>query len=152
MIKTIFKNYTIDEDGNVFSKRRHRYLNASKDRDGYKYITIGGKHYKIHRLVATAFIENPYNKPCIDHIDGNILNNHISNLRWVTPKENSNNKNTIKHLKAIGKKYKTEYGKRVKDINGNEYISIIEASRITKIPRSNIQYHLKNKTGRWEYV
>lgn len=152
MKKKIFDFYTIDEYGNVFSERKNKYLKPSLDSDGYKYVTLKGKHYRIHRLVAMAFIDNPENKPCIDHIDRNITNNHFSNLRWVTPKENSNNVLTIKHLKEIGVKYKNIYGKKIKDHVGKEYKSIIEASRITNIPRSNIQYHLKNKTGRWEYV
>ncbi len=155
-LKTISEHYSIDEKGNVFSHISKRYLKPRKDKDGYLYVTlkIDGKYKnkKIHRLVAETFLTNFLNKPCIDHIDRNKNNNHYSNLRFVTPKENSNNENTIQHLKNIGIKYKTLYGKTIVNKNGNKYISIVEASRRTKIPRSNIQYHLKNRTGEWFYV
>jgi hypothetical protein len=53
------------------------------------------KMYKIHRLVAMAFIDNPENKPCVDHIDRDRSNNSITNLRWATKKENMHNKKQI---------------------------------------------------------
>ena len=62
---------------------------------GYPTVTIPyRKNCLIHRLVAEAFIPNPENKPCVDHIDGNRTNNNPTNLRWVTIKENNNNPNT----------------------------------------------------------
>jgi hypothetical protein len=67
------------------------------DSSGYIKVTL---HYNkktnnssIHRLIATAFIPNPDNKPTVDHIDRNRSNNNIINLRWATSKEQNNNKN-----------------------------------------------------------
>lgn len=48
----------------------------------------GKKIFKVHRLVAMAFIPNPDGKPQVNHIDGNPQNNHVDNLEWCTPSEN----------------------------------------------------------------
>jgi hypothetical protein len=56
----------------------------------YLRVSLGRKNYRyVHRLVALAFIPNPENKPFVDHIDGDRTNNVLSNLRWVTGRENS---------------------------------------------------------------
>ena len=53
---------------------------------GYETVILPNKgvciEYKIHRLVAKAFIPNPEQLPQINHLDGNTMNNHVSNLEW----------------------------------------------------------------------
>lgn len=68
-------------------------------RDGKKVMAI------VSRIIAETFIPNPQEKPCVDHIDTNKRNNCASNLRWVTPFENSHNKITLEkfHFNNSGK-------------------------------------------------
>lgn len=78
--------------------------------DGYLRYTLrkdGAKRNQFaHQLVAKAFIPNPHNRIYIDHIDTDKTNNVVSNLRWVTKKENSNNPQTRRHnsMAQSGKK------------------------------------------------
>jgi len=92
------ENYLVSDDGRVFSLISNRELKPYAKSRGYGYkrrdytvsITHNGKqrHPKISRMVAMAFIPNPLNKEQVNHIDGNPLNNHASNLEWTTNKEN----------------------------------------------------------------
>lgn len=82
---------SIRKNGRV-DNRKGKVLKPKIDRYGYKVITLSHngkrKSYTVHRLVAEAFISNPLNKKTVNHIDGNKLNNDISNLEWSTEKEN----------------------------------------------------------------
>lgn len=88
-----------------------RFLNTF-DTDGYLRVclTKDKKQHKVllHRLIAEAFIPNPDNKEYINHIDGNKRNNSVSNLEWVTPKENVNHaiKYGLRPLICKVKRYK----------------------------------------------
>lgn len=91
-------DYYLDKDGNIYSSKRgwnKKKLNPSIDMraGGYyrlKIITNDNEKVSmfIHRLMALTFLPNPENKEEVNHIDGNKLNNNLSNLEWVTKKEN----------------------------------------------------------------
>lgn len=88
------KHYIIEVSnyGNV--KCNGEIIIPKIDGGGYRYC----HSFKIARAVAELFIPNPKNKPAVDHIDTNKLNDNITNLRWVTNTENMNNPLTRKHL------------------------------------------------------
>ena len=73
------------------------YLDSSKDKAlklyktgmGYYQVSHQQELFYVHRIVAGAFIPNLLDKPFVNHIDGNKLNNDISNLEWVTASENT---------------------------------------------------------------
>ncbi len=71
-------------------------------RPGSQYYAISVNHLPdkyVHRIVAKMFLDNPENKRTVDHIDGDKLNNHVSNLRWMTYKENAQAYQAMKRLK-----------------------------------------------------
>lgn len=158
----INKNYSIDENGNVRNDKRGTILKPynNKAGKGYLYVCLYNGHikqgaYGIHRLVAMAFIPNPTNKSHVNHKDGNTMNNHVSNLEWVSPLEN-----VVHACKVL--KVMTGYSKASKkrerpikqiDMKTNETIAIYksanEASRQTGI---KVPYIVNCANGKQKYA
>lgn len=96
-----------------------RTLTKTDDGRGYDRVRLGDKQYRIHRLVAEAFIPNPLNLSEVNHKDGNKKNNCVENLEWVTHQEN------IIHAVETGL-----FGERAKKATPE----IVEAIRAEYIP------------------
>ena len=85
--------YEIDENGLIRNTVTGKFLKGSVFNTGYRVVTLTEnsvkKKFKIHRLVATAFLPNPNNYPVVMHLDNNKLNCSKSNLKWGTYSENN---------------------------------------------------------------
>jgi HNH endonuclease/NUMOD4 motif/NUMOD1 domain len=121
---------------------------------GYMVCVIDNVSYRIHRVVAQTFIENPENKEQVNHIDGNKLNNAVSNLEWVTNQENQIHKVQMGLANCFTRKI-GQY-----DLENNlikEYPSIVSAAKEHNINKSCIQGVLSNKRKTtagfiWKYL
>ena len=131
-----FPNYMISEKGFVLNTKTNRYLEGNIGKVGYRVIDFyvkGKKSRKyLHRLLAKYYIPNndPINKIQVNHIDGNKLNNHLTNLEWVTPSEN------IQHAYATGlQPYRRKLSKEsYKNLLLNDFFK--KHKTITKIAKS----------------
>ncbi len=96
-----YPKYMINEEGDIYSKKYKKILKQSLGSNGYYRVKLRKdiKSYSktIHRLLGLQYLPNPDNKPCIDHINRNKIDNTLTNLRWATYNENCKNLSTRKN-------------------------------------------------------
>jgi hypothetical protein len=152
-----FEDYGISKEGEVFSFKRNKVLCPMVEKNGYKRINlyINGKEHRksVHRLVAEAFIENKSNLPEVNHKNEDKTDNRVSNLNWVTHKENINH-GTGRKRTALNQSKKVIQKKKEGEIV-NEFDSIAEAGRngfniscVSMCCSGKLKYY---KSYIWEY-
>lgn len=100
-----YPKYILYEDGRIFGNSTKKcFINPALSMDGYHQVNVitplasnGYRHtITVHRLIAMAFVDNPHGYKEVNHIDGNKLNNHYTNLEWCDRSYN------IKHCYTLG--------------------------------------------------
>jgi hypothetical protein len=114
------EHYTINQEGVVVNTQTGRVLKTDLSNCGYKRVTLWSKDQKrvrisIHRLVAIHYVENLDNLPMVNHLDGNKLNNHKSNLEWCTCKSNTIHAFTTGLMKDTKKYISLDLAQQLKD-------------------------------------
>ena len=139
------KLYEVSTFGRVRNKKTHKLLKQQVVQR-YMYVWLSGKPYRVHRLVATAFIPNTEFKPEVNHINCNKFDNRVENLEWVTRTENY--EHALRTGVGVAKK-------RVKNTKtGKEYDSIEEAARDVNRPVEKIRdcLHGRRSSAGWKFI
>lgn len=138
--------------------RPEKILKPFSDKKGYFRVKLYKnqkcKTQKLHRVIAQTFIPNIFNKPEVNHEDGNKANNMVENLSWATSKENVNHAFRTGLSKAKkGKNSKLSKKVYQFDLKGNfikEWSCVSEAERQLKIRNiSSVCYGKRNRAGEW---
>ena len=124
--------YLVTDIGEIFNSKRGKKLKPKLTKFGYYEVALSNQQngvrsvtYKsMHRLVAEYFLDNPDNLPQVNHIDGNKLNNHISNLEWCSAKHN------IQHAwkNGLAKPSRPNLGRKLKSTK-SKYRNVIYISK-----------------------
>jgi hypothetical protein len=113
-----YPNYSVTEDGNVWSHKNNKWMKLNLGKVGYYTVALWHdlkyKKMYIHRLVAITYLENNNNLACVNHIDGDKLNNNITNLEWCSASDNNRHAHKL-GLNYISKSNRIEASRTAKE-------------------------------------
>jgi predicted XRE-type DNA-binding protein len=153
--------YQVSSHGKIKSFHRNReglLICLSEDKDGYLQVQLHKnkkrKWFRVHRLVAQAFVPNPDNKPIPNHKNGIKRDNDKSNLEWVTISENTQhgfdklNRKSLKGESVGTSKLKSEDVLNIRTLLDSGLYSQREIANMTKVSQSQINRIKNNKQWR----
>ena len=134
------KSFKLDKNG--------RLMKGKHDKDGYIEISLRDenhitKYYRVHRIVAIAFIPNPKNLPKINHLDGDVQNNYVENLEWCDDSRNNHYRHVLNPLLFTGEshphnKYTNEQVLKVYNLAWGGKYSHKEIAKICNVTPSDV--------------
>lgn len=131
-----------------YQQVKEHVLKFGKRSDGYKDVPLSKdgitSQVCVHRLVAEAFLPNPENKKCVNHIDGDKRNNHVSNLEWTTYLENN--------IHAVYANLNTQAIPVYCDQTGESYPSMHRCEEALGIPEGTISNQIKHPSLDYPYT
>ena len=160
--------YEVSNTGNVKSLIKNNIIKGFINKKGYIQVSLSKngiiKKFSVHRLVAQAFLQNPYNLPQVNHRDEDKINNNVDNLEWCDAKYNNNygtariraKETAIKNGYCTGlskdeylKKYYEKNKEKIREQN-KEYKKKYREKNREKIREQNKEYYEKNKERKRE--
>lgn len=157
---TIYSIERYEKYGQFLRKRKKTIIKQRENCRGYMVCALykngKSKNRFVHRMVLSAFIDKPNGKYFVNHKDGNKQNNHISNLEWVTCKQNTRHayENGLMNPPKGSKHWNSRFSEEhivcirwIKILTGTPYSKIAE---IFKCDPETIRYICTNRT--WKHV
>lgn len=159
--------YLVNSKGEIYSTLRNRFVKQRVTEKGYKRVTLTTngvkKDFLVHRLVASAFVENKENLPFVNHKDENKSNNQAENLEWCTSEYNHNyflDRHRSEYIRKFQKTVKRFGRINQYDLDGRfiaNFIDCNEASRKTGSNATSIwrccKGEIRYSNGyRWEFA